>query len=134
MPIHVSWKSMIQNMLNNPKYRKKNPERKCHKLSDGTRICGPQGGWSIFFATVNRMGASETKPIPKAKKKFNESKIINNFINNSKKFPVLPKWVNLAQRILVSPQFEESVKTFWSNKLKAYCKDHPEAELCKGVD
>ena len=134
MPIHVSWKSMIHSFLNNPKYCKKNPERKCHKLSDGKRICGCQGGWSIFFATVNRMGADDTKPIPKSKKKFNESKIIANFINNSKKFPVFPKWVGLAQRILDSPQFEESVKTFWRNKLKIYCKAHPEAELCKEVD
>lgn len=125
---------MIRNMLNNPKYCKKNPERKCHKLSDGKRICGCQGGWGVFFATVNRMGADEKNPIPKSKKKFNESKTVEWFINNSKKFPVLPKWIGLAQRILASPQFEESVKDFWRGKLKDYCEKHPEASICEGVN
>ena len=133
MPIHVSWSSMIQNMLDNPKYCSKDSKRKCHKLSNGKRICGCQGGWSIFFATVNRMGADETKPMPKSKTKFNESKVIKWFITESKKFPILPKWIGLAQRIIDSPQFEESVKDFWSNKLKNYCKEHPEASLCQEV-
>jgi len=134
MPIHASWGSMIRSFLNNPKYCKKNPKRKCHKLSDGKRICGCQGGWSIFFATVNRMGADDTKPIPKSKKKFNESKTVDWFINKSKEYPILPKWIGLAKRVIASSQFEESVKNFWNKKIKDYCSNHPEASICKEVD
>lgn len=135
MPIHVPWKSMIKSFLNNKKYCKKNSKRKCRKLSDGSRICGCQGGWSIFFATVNKMDADDTKPMPKKKKKnFNESKITSWFIGESKKYPILPKWVSLAQKILTSPQFEESVKVYWKDKLRGFCELHPEASICKEVD
>ena len=68
MPIHTSWKSMVKAMLGNSKYCKKNPKRKCHKFTDGTKVCGCQGGWSVFFASVNSMKADETKPMPKKKK------------------------------------------------------------------
>lgn len=133
MPIHVSWKSMIKNMLDNFKYCKKNPKRKCYDFSDGSRMCGCKGGWNVFFATVNRMGADDTKPMPKKKKKFGESKIVAWFIEESRKYPILPKWISLAQRILDSPQFEESVKDFWRGKFRTYCENHPEASICKEV-
>lgn len=56
---------MVKSMLSNASYCKRNPKRKCRPFTDGKKVCGCQGGWSVFFATVNKMGADETKPRPK---------------------------------------------------------------------
>lgn len=61
---------MIRSMLANAKYCKKNPKKKCYKLSDGAKICGCAGGWSVFYATLKSKGMKDTAA---PSKKFKES-------------------------------------------------------------
>ena len=63
MPIHTSWKSMAQGMKST--YAK--GKTKCRPFTDGTKVCMSTTAWSVFFSTVNKMGADETKPRPKKK-------------------------------------------------------------------
>jgi len=125
---------MAKSMIGNSDYCKRNPKRKCHPFTDGSRLCGCQGGWSVFFATVNKMGADETKPRPKAKKTQESKKLLEWFMESTLKSSdlpanVIPKWVGLARKILKSPKFNEKVKTYWKNRLEKWCKEHP--KLCK---
>lgn len=117
---------MINSILGNSKYCKKDPKRKCYKFADGTRVCGCSGGWSVFFATLNKMGADETKPMPK--KKTEEShKVIQWFMestlqSSSVSANLTPKWVGLAEKVISSEKFSEKVKSYWSERLAEYKK------------
>ena len=137
MPIHTSWKSMCKGILANAKYCKRNPERKCHSFTDGSKVCGCQGGWSVFYATVaKRVGkGGETKPMPK---KFSESreKLIEWFMESTLKSSDvghIPKWVGLAQKVIKSPKFTEKVKNYWKGRLKKWCKENPDQKICKSL-
>jgi len=134
MPIHVSWKSMVKSMLGNSKYCKRNPKRKCYPFSDGTRVCGCKGGWSVFFATVNKMGADDTKPMPKKRVQESKEKIIQWFIESTLKSSDIPKWIEMAQKVLVSPKFNEKIKDYWRSRLENWCKSHGDHKVCKGLN
>lgn len=133
MPIHTSWKSMVKSMLSNSKYCKRNPKRKCHKFSDGTSVCGCQGGWSVFFATVNKMGADDTKPMPKRRMEESKEKIVRWFVESALKSSDRPKWIELAQKVLASPSFGENIKSYWRKRLSDWCEENPKYPLCKGL-
>lgn len=62
MPIHTSWKPMVQSMGKQYKGKKK-----CREFSDGKNVCVSEKAWSIFFATVtkNYSKGAEEKPRPK---------------------------------------------------------------------
>jgi len=64
---------MARNIINNPKYCKKGSKRKSYDFADGTKLYGCKRGWSIFFATLNKQGWSDTKPRPK---KVSESTVM----------------------------------------------------------
>ena len=72
MPIHTSWKSMAKSMAKT--YCKGATKKKCKKFTDGSQVCICQKGWSVFFASINKMGAKETQPRPS--KKINEAVMI----------------------------------------------------------
>lgn len=132
MPIHVSWRSMVKSMLANASYCKRNPKRKCYPFTDGKKVCGCAGGWSVFFATVNKMGADDTKPRPKGKTQ--EAKVLEWFIESTLKSSdvKVPPWVGMAQRVLKSPKFSDKVKAYWKSRLQAWCKKNPKHKICKG--
>ena len=61
MPIHVSYKKLIDNF----KKEYKAGETECRDFTDGTRICASKKAWQVFFAYLNKKGWDDTKPIPK---------------------------------------------------------------------
>jgi len=65
MPIHTSWKSMAKGMKTTYCGKKKAGPVKCRPFTDGSRLCMCAKAWQVFFASVNKMGADETKPRPK---------------------------------------------------------------------
>jgi hypothetical protein len=62
MPIHTDWKSMAESMSKESKY--KAGKIKCRDFTDGSKVCMSSKAWSVFFATINKMGADDTKPRP----------------------------------------------------------------------
>lgn len=42
----------------------KSGEVKCRPFTDGSKVCISKKAWSVFFATINKMGADDTKPRP----------------------------------------------------------------------
>lgn len=56
---------MASAMIHNASYCKRSPKKKCYKFTDGKKVCGCAGGWSVFFATLNKKGWDDTKPRPK---------------------------------------------------------------------
>lgn len=62
MPIHTSWKSMIQSM------GRQYPGKKvCRALQGGKQVCVSQKAWSVFYATVTKRHGqgAEAKAMPK---------------------------------------------------------------------
>ena len=37
----------------------------CRDFTDGSQVCISKKAWSVFFATLNKRGWSDTKPMPK---------------------------------------------------------------------
>jgi len=136
MPIHTSWKSMAKAMVANAKYCKKDTTRRCYKFTDGKKVCGCAGGWSVFFATVKTMGAKPEKPRPKTQE--SKQKILKWFMEShsslmSSDLPAhsIPNWIGLAKKVIESPKFNEKIKTFWRKRMGKWCKDNPNSDICK---
>lgn len=69
MPIHTSWKGFAKGLAKS--YCKgASGKKKCRDFTDGSSVCMCQKGWSVFFAKVNKLKTSESKPMPK---QFNEA-------------------------------------------------------------
>ena len=79
IPIHTSWKSQAKGMGKTYK-----GPTKCRKFTDGSQVCMAKKAWSVFFATINKMGASPDKPRPHkiSETVFNEKaeKFVENLI------------------------------------------------------
>ena len=110
---------------------------KCRPFTDGSKLCMSAKAWQVFFATINKMGADETKPRPKSKRtQESREKLIEWFVESTLKSSdlpanVVPKWVGLAKKILKSPKFNEKIKAYWQKRLTKWCKKNP--RICKGV-
>lgn len=82
MPIHVSWKSEFLGMKK--QYCGKSTSGKEYEFSDGTKVTICKKGANVFFASLNKMGADDTKPRPATINEtiFNEtaSQILNELI------------------------------------------------------
>ena len=126
MPIHTSWKSMATGM----KTTYKKGKVKCRKFADGSQVCMSEKAWSVFFATISKMGASDTKPRPK--KKINESKLIDWFME-AKMENDIPRWVNMALKVLKSDKYSAKIKTYWKKRLTGYCKKNPKLKICRQI-
>ena len=124
MPISNKHKSMAKSMVANAKYCKKNPKRKCHPFTDGTKVCGCQGGWSVFFATL------KTKKVEEARARliewFTEATFKSSDVG-------IPKWIPMAQKVLKSSRFNEKTKAYWRKRLTAWCKKNPKNKVCKNI-
>lgn len=59
MPIHTSWKSQAKGMGKTYK-----GPTECRKFIDGSQVCISKKAWSVFFATIKKMGAKPEKPRP----------------------------------------------------------------------
>jgi len=134
MPIHTSWKSMAEGMRRTYAGQGKT---KCRPFTDGTKVCMSQKAWQVFFATINKMGADETKPRPHSKSTQESRKVVEWFIESTLKSSDLPphsipKWINLAQKVLKSPKLNEKVKAYWKKRLMAWCKENPKSKVCEG--
>jgi len=127
MPIHTSWKKMAIGMRASYKAGK----TKCRKFADGSQVCMSEKAWSVFFATINKMGASDTKPRPK-KKKINEAKLLDWFME-AKMENDLPRWVSMALKVLKSDKYNAKIKAYWKKRLTAYCKKNPKSKVCKQI-
>ena len=69
---------MIQNM----KKQYKSGKVTCRPFTDGSKVCASARAWSIFFATINKMGADDSKPRPE---KVNETvfqETVNQYIQS----------------------------------------------------
>jgi len=55
---------------------------KCRPFTDGTKVCMSKKAWQVFFATINKMGADETKPRPQKTQEATE-KLIHWFVESS---------------------------------------------------
>jgi len=51
-------------MANNMRKQYKAGKVKCRPFTDGTKVCASKRAWSVFFATINKMGADDSKPRP----------------------------------------------------------------------
>ena len=49
MPIHTSWKDMLQSMK---KTYSGQGKTKCYDMSDGSKFCASEKAWSVFYAKV----------------------------------------------------------------------------------
>lgn len=56
---------MVESMVNNPKYCERDTTKVTRDFTDGSKLTGCKGGWSVFFATMNKNGWDETKPVAK---------------------------------------------------------------------
>jgi len=128
MPIHVSWKSMAEGMRGTYKQGKV----KCRPFTDGSQVCMRAKAWQVFFATINKMGADETKPRPARKKSVNEAKLIERFLESKGINEEVPRWAVLAKKVLGSDKFNEKIKGFWKKKLDDWCSKNPKSKFCKG--
>jgi hypothetical protein len=131
MPIHTSWKSMAEGMRSVKAYNQ--GKIKCRPFTDGSKVCMRTRAWSVFFATINKMGADETKPRPqKVKTSESMEKVIKWFMESKGITDEnIPNWVPLAKKVLNSPKFTEKIKVFWKKKLDAYCAKNPKSGVCK---
>lgn len=128
MPIHASWKSMAEGMRKTYAGGK----GKCRPFTDGSKVCMSDKAWSVFFATINKMGADETKPRAKVKTSESTEKIIEWFMESKGvKDESIPSWVPLAKKVLSSPKYNEKIKVFWKKKLDAFCAKNPKSGVCK---
>lgn len=128
MPIHASWKSMAEGMRKTYAGGKD----KCRPFTDGSKVCMSVKAWSVFFATMNKMGADETKPRPKVKTSESTEKLIEWFMESKGiKDESIPSWVPLAKKVLSSPKYNEKIKAFWKKKLDAFCAKNPKSGVCK---
>lgn len=128
MPIHTSWKSMVKGMAGSYKKGK----MKCYPFTDGSKVCMRAKAWQVFFATVNKMGADETKPRPrKVKTGEANEKIIEWFLEAKQVKNNIPPWVFLAKKIINSSKANDKTKAFWKKRLTAWCAKNPKAGVCK---
>jgi len=127
MPIHTSWKKMCLSM----KASYKAGKIKCRKFADGTQVCMSEKAWSVFFATINKMGADDTKPRPK--RKINEAKMIDWFMESVNNDDGLPRWINMALKVLKSEKYNDKIKSYWRKRLSAFCKKNPKSKVCKQI-
>ena len=73
MPIHTSWKSMLQSMK---KTYSGQGDTRCYDMTDETEFCASSKAWSVFFAKVTEdygKGA-ETRPKSRTVNESTESK------------------------------------------------------------
>ena len=117
-------------------YCKKGDKTKCRPFTDGTKVCMCAKGWSVFFASINKMGADETKPRPKSRMSEAYRSKLAAFIEATLKSADLPensvpRWVGLAQKVLKSPKFNDKIKTYWRKRLQDWCKKNPKNKACK---
>ena len=125
MPIHTSWRSMVRSMLANPDYAKRDRTSKCYKFTDGKEVCGAAGGWSVFFATVRKMGADDKKPMPK-KTQETIDLIVDWVVEEAKK-----SWIPVACKAVKSPKTPAHLKATLQKKLDAV-KKKTGVDPCKG--
>jgi len=78
-------------------------------------------GWSVFFATINKMHADETKPRPKQTQEAKEL-LIQWFTESALQSPVDgdPNWVHIAEKLVKSETTTPPVKRYWKAKLDEY--------------
>lgn len=122
MPISNKHKSMAKSMVANAKYCKKDPTRKCHNFKDGTKVCGCQGGWSVFFATL------KTKKVHEARER-----LIEWYMESTLRGSDLPSWIAMATKVLKSNKYNEKTKAYWRGRLQKWCKANPKNKICKKV-
>lgn len=128
--------------------RKKAGPQKCRSFTDGKKLCMCAKAWQVFFAKVNKMGADDTKPMPK--KKISEATLKRIFSESKNKDQIywfieatlkssdlpsesVPKWIGLAKKVLKSPKFSPKVKAYWRKRLMSWCKKNPKYPACKGM-
>lgn len=125
MPINISWKKMALGMKST--YTKKGQSTVCRDFSDGSKVCMSEKGWSVFFATINKMGAKDTKPRPKQTQESREALI--QWFTESKLETTLngvPRWVGIAEQLIGLPTTDQRIKNYWKNKLDIYYEENKE--------
>jgi hypothetical protein len=103
-------------------YTKKGQPTVCRDFSDGSKVCMSKKGWSVFFATINKMGASETKPRPKQTEESRDV-LIQWFTEAYIQAPLDdgdPSWVEIANKLIESPVTAPAVKEYWKDKLRPF--------------
>ena len=86
MPIHTSWKPMLMGMRKT--YCGQSTSGSKLKFADGTSVVVCEKAEQVFFATVNKMKADDTKPRPKKVQESIEQtpNFIRVRVENPKKF------------------------------------------------
>ena len=102
-------------------YTKKGQSAVCRNFTDGSKVCMSKKGWSVFFATINKMKADETKPRPKQTQEAKEL-LIQWFTESALQSSVdgIPKWVYIAEKLVNSETSTPQVKKYWGTKLDEY--------------
>jgi len=103
----------------------------CRPFTDGSKVCMSAKAWSVFFATINKMHADETKARPRVKTNEATEKIVEWFLESKQVKGDVPPWVFLAKRIINSPKSSDKIKAFWKKRLDSWCKKNPKAGVCK---
>lgn len=108
-------------------YTKKGQSTVCRDFTDSSKVCMSKKSWSVFFATINKMGADETKPRPKQTQEAKEQ-LIQWFTESVLQVQSngVPKWVNIAEKLINLETSTPDVKKYWKEKLGKYHRENTE--------
>lgn len=159
MPVHSSWKSMLRGMIRTYCRGKSKKGWKSITFTGGKKVRACPKARSVFYATVTkRCGKGcETKPMPKkvresveletyfllgnAEIEWETYQLSNWYFERhfeegaavSPKTKGIPRWVNMAVRVLASKKISDKLKNYWRKRLTAWCKTHKDQPACKKV-
>lgn len=110
-------------------YTKKGQSTVCRDFTDGSKVCMSKKGWNVFFATINKMHADETKPRPKKTQEATD-KLIEWFTESALESPFdgVPQWVEVAEELINMPATNQQIRDYWNAKLDAFYKENEEVK------